>query len=162
MCSGIWERALARERNLSFARQDALTHSTRSADPRLNAVGYGSHAGYADVERRRHASRRAWLVNDHRVAAVGDLVELFDVGVAEAYAAVGDGLAEFVRLVGAVDAVAVAHFQALLAEHFVVVALLRVDGRDHHRFAGHDRFARLQFALTAVRRNFYDRIALLL
>src|SRR3954451_23256003 len=88
------------------------------------------------------SSMRAGSINDDRVAAVRDLVELFDVGVAETYAAVRDGLAEFVRLVGAVDAVAVAHFEAELAEDFVVVTLLRVDGRDHHRVAGHDRFAR--------------------
>jgi hypothetical protein len=44
----IWERALARERKLSFARQDALTSRIRSAAPRLEAVGYGSYAGFAD------------------------------------------------------------------------------------------------------------------
>src|SRR4051794_6775144 len=77
-------------------------------------------------------------IDDHRVAYIHDLVQLRDVVVAEAYAAVRDGLAEFVRLVGAVDAVAVAHFQAELAENLVVVALLRVDGRDYDGITGHD------------------------
>ncbi len=35
------------ERNLSLARQGALTNPTRSASPRLKAAGYGSHAGFA-------------------------------------------------------------------------------------------------------------------
>lgn len=37
----------AGERKLSVARQGGLTNSTRPADPRLKAVGYGSYDGYA-------------------------------------------------------------------------------------------------------------------
>jgi len=44
----ICEPASAGERKLSFARQDALTITIRTAAPRLKAVGYGSYAGFAD------------------------------------------------------------------------------------------------------------------
>jgi len=40
---------LAGERKLSFARQDALTIMTDPLTHGLNAVGYGSYAGYADT-----------------------------------------------------------------------------------------------------------------
>jgi hypothetical protein len=42
------EPVLTGERKLSLARQGGLTNSTRSASPRLKAVGYGSYAGFAD------------------------------------------------------------------------------------------------------------------
>jgi CubicO group peptidase (beta-lactamase class C family) len=46
-CAVVRERALARERKLSLARQDGLTNPKGSDDPRLKAVGYGSYAGFA-------------------------------------------------------------------------------------------------------------------
>src|SRR4051794_37058232 len=44
-CASPLQRA---KESLSFARQDGLTNRLRLADPRLQAVGYGSCAGYAD------------------------------------------------------------------------------------------------------------------
>jgi hypothetical protein len=48
MCGAFSDRAFSARQKASFARQDALTRSTRPADPRLKAVGYGSYAGFAD------------------------------------------------------------------------------------------------------------------
>ena len=56
------------ERKLSLARQGALTNSRDPADPRLEAVGYGSYAGFADdavvsdSSSKRQSPDRRWNI----------------------------------------------------------------------------------------------------
>ncbi len=49
----VRERASAREREISLARQDGLTSWLGSDDPRLNAVGYVSYASFAGAPNDR-------------------------------------------------------------------------------------------------------------
>src|ERR1700680_2156098 len=90
--------------------------------------------------------QRSPLIDNHGAADVCHRVEFRDVVIAEPHAAVGHRLSELFRLVGAVDSVAVAELQAVLAEDLVEVALLGVDGRDHDRITGDDHLPRRQFA----------------
>ena len=69
-----------------------------------------------------------------------------------------DRSSELLWLIGAVDAVAVAELESIVAEHFVVVTLFRIDRRNHDGVAGDDRLSRRQFALDAVV-DFDDRVA---
>ena len=75
MCGAIWERALARERKLSFARQDALTHSTRLAVPRLNAVGCAPESANEQTSDRRSRSNPQYRLR--RMLTRGDFRKRF-------------------------------------------------------------------------------------
>src|SRR5207253_787942 len=77
-------------------------------------------------------------VDDHFVSDVGNLVQAGDVVVTESHAAVGYRLSQLPYLLGAVDCVAVADVETVVAEDLVEVALLRFDGRNHERVARDD------------------------
>src|SRR5436305_14700084 len=66
------------------------------------------------------------------------LIQRFDILVAQSHAAVTDRSANALRMVGAVQGVAVSHVEAVGAEDALVLALVRAVWRDHDVAPRHD------------------------
>src|SRR5581483_1664612 len=73
------------------------------------------------------------LVDDHFISDIRHRIQPLDIRIAKPYAAVRDAAAQFVRLVGAVNPVAIAQLEAVLAKDAGELPLGAVDGRNDDR-----------------------------